>query len=99
MNCAGAFERRGRGFGEAEISNLAHAHELRHRADGFLDRRSRIDTVQIVKIDGVDAEPLEACVASGADVFGASVDSRDRSAMAHESELGGEEDVLSLVFG
>ena len=43
--------------------HLALLHELRHGADGILDRHGRIDAVRVIKIDGVDAEPLQARLA------------------------------------
>src|ERR1035438_1373422 len=98
MNFRGAFERRGGGFGESEVANLTSAHELRHRADGLFDGRVRVNAVQIVKIDPVDSEALQARVAGRANVVGASVDSGDRTAMAHKAELGGEEDLVALLF-
>ena len=35
-----------------------------HRADRFLDRHARIDAVQVIDVDHVDAEPLQARVAA-----------------------------------
>jgi hypothetical protein len=49
-------------------------HELCHRADRLLDRRLQVDAVLVVEIDRLDAEPLQRCLAGGADVGGAAVD-------------------------
>ena len=38
-------------------------HQIGHRTDRLLDRHARIDPMQVVEIDGVDAETLQRCVA------------------------------------
>jgi len=43
-------------------------HESCHGAERFLDRHGRIDPVLVVKIDHVDAEPLEALLAGADDI-------------------------------
>src|SRR5438094_10380974 len=50
----------GAGFGQTEITHLAGANQLRHRAYGFFDRRLRIDPMLIIEIDAINAEPAQA---------------------------------------
>src|SRR6266567_4618453 len=50
----------GAGFGQSEITQLAGANQLRHRAYGFFDRRLRIDPMLIIEIDAINAEPAQA---------------------------------------
>ena len=45
---------------QPEVSDLAVLHELRHRADGLLDRDLGVDAVLVVEVDVVDAEALAA---------------------------------------
>ena len=52
-----------RRLGQAEVAHLASPHQLRHRADGVLDRRVGIDAVLVVEIDHVDPESPQAVVA------------------------------------
>ena len=48
---------------QGEITHLALLDETLHRADGLFDRHRRIDAVQAVDVDHVDAEAPERCVA------------------------------------
>ena len=43
-------------LGQAEVAHLARFHQPRHRAHRVLDRHVRVDAVQVVEVDGVDAE-------------------------------------------
>ncbi|MHC2612069.1 hypothetical protein ACVMGF_003142 [Bradyrhizobium diazoefficiens] len=47
---------------DAEIAHLARADQIAHRAHGLLQRRRMVLLVQIVDVDVVGAEPLEAFV-------------------------------------
>src|SRR6266480_4816340 len=49
----------GAGFGQTEITHLAGANQLRHRAHRFFNRRLRIDPMLVVKIDAINAEPAQ----------------------------------------
>src|SRR5690349_14703988 len=51
------------GFRQREVAHLALLDEARHRADGVFDRHRRIDAVQAVEVDALDAEALQALVA------------------------------------
>ncbi len=51
-------QRLGRGFRQAEEAHLALLHQLAHRPDRLLDRRVRIDPVQIVEVNVVHPQPL-----------------------------------------
>jgi len=51
---------------DAERTHLALRDELRHGAERLFHRHTRVDPVLVIKIDHVDAEPLEAFLA-GAD--------------------------------
>jgi hypothetical protein len=52
-------ERRRRCFREPQVTHLAGAHQVRHRADGVLDGHGGIDPVLVVEIDRLDAEPRQ----------------------------------------
>src|SRR5262249_31951688 len=52
-----------RGFRQSEISNLPRLHELRHRADGFLDRRIWINPMLVIQINCLDLETCQTFLA------------------------------------
>src|SRR5579862_145881 len=91
MNGVGAPDRRGSGLGKTQVAYLPPLDQSRHRANGVLDGRVRIDPVLVVEIDHIDAEPAEARVAGLHDVLRAAVDAGKGAAGAPQiSELGGE---------
>src|SRR4029077_5578181 len=99
MSFVGAANGFGRGFGEAEVADLARFHQLGHRAYGIFDRRVGIDPMLIVKIDNVGAEALQTGFASGADVFGTSGNFAPGRIVgrSHDSELGGDSNFVAAA--
>src|SRR3954471_10316527 len=61
-----------RRFGHAEVTDLAGADQIGHRADRLLDRSRAVDAVLVIQIDVIDAEALQRRVAGLADVIGLS---------------------------
>ena len=59
MHGVGAADRLGSGLGKADVQNLALGHELGESADGVLDRRVGVDTVLVVEVYAVGAQPLQ----------------------------------------
>ena len=53
----------GRGLGQPEVADLAGLDQLGHGADRVLDRHGRVDAVQVVEVDVVDAEAQQRHVA------------------------------------
>ena len=49
-------------LGQTEIADLPRLHQVGHCADRLLDRHSRVDAMEIVEIDHVDPQPLQALV-------------------------------------
>src|SRR6266545_40286 len=87
-----------RSLREAEISNLALVNEIGHRADRLLDRRPRVDSVEIVEVDVVDAEPLERCLARPPDMCRAAVYASVAWFIgANEAEFRGQYDILAAA--
>jgi large subunit ribosomal protein L32 len=77
---------------EAEVAHLAGGDELCHRTDGLLDGRLRVDTVLVVEVDVVRAEPLQRPVDRRTDVLGPSV----RTTVAEGAdELRGEDETVA----
>ncbi len=70
----GTADRVGRRLAEPEVAHLALRDELRHRADGLLDRRVQVDAVQVVQVDMVDAEALQRALDRLAHVVRRAVD-------------------------
>src|SRR5262249_55244776 len=97
MHGARARQRFGPDFGETDPAHLAGAYEVGHRADRFLDRHARIDAVQVVEIDRIDAEPLQASVAGLANALRAPVDLAFLriARIAHDAELRREHDLVA----
>src|SRR5215469_8962656 len=56
------------GFANAEMPYLALAPEVAHRSYRFLDRNGRIDAMDVVKVDHIGFEALEAALAALLDV-------------------------------
>ena len=54
---------------DAGMANFALADELAHRAHGVFDRHGRIDTVDVVEVDKIGFEPLQAALAGRFDAF------------------------------
>ena len=72
--------------------------ELRHRADGLLDRDRLVDAVLVVEVDVVDAEPLQRGVARLAHVLRLAVDAEEAAVLAAlVAELRGEHDLVAAA--
>ena len=69
VDLVGAADGGGRGFGEAEVFDLAGLDELGHGADGVFDGGVGIDAMLVVEVDVVEAKALEAGVAGLVDVL------------------------------
>src|SRR5690606_11991272 len=86
---------RGR-LGQPEEAYLALLYQTRHRADRLLDRHVRVDAMLVVKIDVLDAEPLQARVARGRNVLGPPVDAQYPAiGCSHVTELRREHDLVA----
>ncbi len=73
MNRRNRLELRDRWLRDPERAHLSVGDETGHRTPGLGGRNLRIDPVQIVEVDLVDAEPPERVLARGADVLGPAV--------------------------
>ena len=78
----------------ADVADLAGAHQVVQRAEHFLDRRRRVEGVQLIEVDVVGAQPPQApldgadqVVARGADVVRPGADA--------EGRLGGDDDLVA----
>ncbi len=74
MGLVGAADGVGAGLAKAEVAHLALFHQPRHGADGVLDRHGRVDAVDVIKVDDLDAETLEAGVTGDRRVIRLAVD-------------------------
>src|SRR5581483_7759258 len=83
---------------QAEETNLAGAHEIRHRADRLFDRDVRVDAVLVIEIDRVDLQALQRRVARLADVLRRSVDAEELALLAaHVPELRRDDDGVAAA--
>jgi hypothetical protein len=46
------------------MAHLTLVHEVAHRSDGVLDRHGRIDTMDVIEVDDIGFEPLQAALAA-----------------------------------
>ena len=74
MNLVRAPDGGGAGLGQAQVAHLSGAHQFGHGAHRFLDRHIRVDPVQVIEIDLLDAQALERGVARLAQRFRPAVD-------------------------
>src|SRR5262249_30721350 len=92
MSLVGATDGVGAGLAQAELADLAPLDKPRHGADSVLDRHVRIDPVDIIEIDHLDAEPLEAGLAGDRHIVRLAVDAAALPAgPADVAELAGNE--------
>jgi len=90
-------ERLGRGLREADPPDLPFPHETRHRANGLLYRRRGVDPMEVIEVDRVDVEPLQAPLARRADVIGLPANAALRGVrrIAQDAELRREDDPVA----
>lgn len=89
----------GRRLGQAEEPDLALLHQPGHGPDRLLDRRVGIDAVEVVEVDVIDAEPLQAAVDGATDVSGAAVRLQPGPlGVVVDAELGGDEGPVAAVL-
>jgi hypothetical protein len=74
MNCVCSADRVRSGFAQPNVTNLSFLDESTHGADGILDRNLRIDTMQIVEINGFHLEPSQEGFTANRHIFGAGID-------------------------
>src|SRR3546814_3664330 len=79
MHREGTIKGLGRRFRQAQPAHLAGLHLLGHCAHRLLDRHFWIDPMEIIELDRIDLQPLQARVYRRADIFGRSEE--------HTSEL------------
>src|SRR5947209_2902942 len=83
----------------AEITYLPRANQLRHSPDCLFDWDPWIDSMQIIEIDLIHAEPLQRLFTGSARIIGRPID----SAILHRgidcySELGGQNHTVPPAF-
>jgi hypothetical protein len=96
----GAADRLRGGLREADVAHLAGRDQLRHRADGLLDRRVGVDTVLVVEVDVLHPEALQRGLTGSAHVGGTAVDRAPRRILVElelDAELGRQEHLLTTA--
>ena len=69
MYRTGSTKCRRRCLGQPQVADLAGPHQFRHGADGFLDRRGRVNAMLVREVDDLDPESLGACLARPAQIL------------------------------
>ncbi len=70
MDLARPAKRLGPRLRQPEMAHLAGVDQARHGADGVLDRHLGVDPVQIVDVDDIGLQALEALLARHRHIFG-----------------------------
>src|SRR5215471_5397701 len=99
MDSMRATNRGRRSFREAEVAHLAGANQIRHGTDGFFDGSVGINAMLVIEVDGVDAESIQAGVATGTDILRLTADAANIGigAIANNGELGSKENFVAAV--
>jgi hypothetical protein len=82
--------------GHAEMTDLAGALQIGQRADRVGVRHLGIGRMQLVQIDALDAQALEAAVERAAQVLGAPIAVPAAGARAHQASLGANDDARGV---
>src|SRR5271156_2712772 len=83
------------GFAQPEITDLTLFDEPGHCTDRILDRHCRIDPVLVIKIDDIDAEPLQARLARLDNIGEAPVDAVGAARPARLAEFGHDDEAVA----
>ena len=86
----GAPHRRDGGFRETEVADLPGPDQLRHRADGLLDRDGEVDPVLVIEVHILHAEPPQRRLACLGDEGGVAANRTDAALVPRAAELGGQ---------
>ena len=98
MNGVGPAQRGGRNFRQTDGSDLSLGHQIGHGSHGLLHGNVRIQAVQVIEIDDIDTQPLQAFFAGCGNIFGSPADAHRTVLVSHETKFGGDQHILATVF-
>src|SRR5258706_946780 len=98
MHLVRAADRFGPRLRQAELAHFALLEQALHRAHRVLDRRIRVDTVLVVEVDDVDAQALQARLASLHHVIGLAVHALLALGVLGLAELGADDHALAAAL-
>src|SRR2546427_1886145 len=100
MHCVRAAQSLRTGFGHAEVTDFAFPNKFLHGANSVFDWRVGIDSMLVIEVDVIDAEPAQASLARAADIIGFSADTPSCGVIriAHITEFCGEHDFVAASF-
>src|SRR3989442_355192 len=99
MHNVGAADRAGTGLGQPDVADFPRGDEFGQGADGVLDGRVRIDSVLVVQIDVVGAQPLQGTFDRDADVRRTAVeDAGAAPGVRDDAELCGQHYFVAAVL-
>ncbi len=86
-------KRRRRHLGQADRPDLSFLHEIREGADALFDRQPLVPAVQVVEVDDIGLQPLEALLAVLPDHLGSAVDLTLTLRVPEHAALGDEDEL------
>ena len=81
---------------EADMADLAGLLQIGERADAVFERHLGIDGVKLIKIDALELEPLQACLARIAQMRGPAIRVPPSGARPQKPALGRDDEALGI---
>jgi len=88
----------GRNLGQADAADLARLHQFGQRADAVLDRHALVPAVQVVEIDDVGLQPLQAVLAGLLQYVGMAVELALALCIAERPALAGQNELAAMFL-
>ncbi len=95
MHGMGTAQRGGGNLGQADALHLARAHQIGQSVDAVLDRHLLVPSVQVIEVDDVGLQALQAFLAGSLDRPGTAIDDALAFYAGHAA-LAGKEYVLPV---
>ena len=82
------------------MADFSLLQKLRECANRLFDRSGGVDAMLVVKVDGFNTQPAQACFAGAVDVIGFAANAAHRGVcrIADDAEFCGQHDLVALAF-
>src|SRR6516225_9211865 len=91
-------DRRGTGFADPEMANLALSDEIAHRADCVPGRNSWVDPMDVVEVDDFRLKASQTLLAAGPDVFRPTIRAWHAGRDTEIAEFGRDDVIVAALF-